>query len=92
MIKITCDYCGCDIDYRNNPDYPSFYIPFPPYPSCGTEPNSTMEKFLEKPRVTRIDSIVVKDPDGGLRRLDICQLCKYDLYNLITKNVNKEDE
>ena len=92
MIKIACDKCGKELDWRKHPAF-AIFDPgaFQNTYSCGASINNDDKDY------NRIQRIIVKEKDG-FRMLDLCDKCKAEIFNYINfenevarlKEVNNE--
>lgn len=78
MIKMTCDKCGKDLNWRKHPAFAMFN------PSVFSHTYSCASTFTnDDEQYNYVQSVVVKEKDG-LRMLDLCDKCKADIFNYIS--------
>lgn len=90
MIKITCDKCGKELDWRKHPAFAMFNPDVFQYSYPCSSPVFANTEY------NTIQSVTVKEKDG-LRMLDLCEKCKADIFNYISfesdcerlRNMNK---
>lgn len=87
MIKINCDRCHKNIDWRKHPAFL--------FMSGAMYQNSCSTPTYESEEYNTIESITIKSKDGT-RYLDLCDECKHYVYNFIfdqdnIKSISKED-
>ena len=75
MIKITCDRCKKEIDWRTHPCFRFAYNPF--NMGCGSNSNSQDEFIYSK-----VESVMVTEKEGT-RMVDLCPVCKTLVYEFI---------
>lgn len=78
MIRITCDKCGKELNWRKHPAFAMFDpgVFIHTY-NCGDPVNDNSTDFIE--------SVVIREKEG-LRMVDLCDECKADVFNYIFKN------
>lgn len=77
MIKITCDKCGKELDWRKHPAFVMFD------PSVFQHSYSCSSSVFTDTEYNTIQSVTVKEKDG-LRMLDLCDKCKAEIFNYIS--------